>query len=152
MQPNLWRLPGDLDAMAADVVWRAPDLVTPQFIDSLTDQECRACGNYSHRTVTIALRTRSVPLLRDALLARAITELRFSDDWRCTLHELAPYHYVAEQLDIGAPALFAEIADRIADEEMSELFRGFGLRTGDVLRSFNWRTTPDPDGTDFLNV
>ena len=149
MEPNPARIPADKDADAEAVLERARGGVTADFLDGMNDAEAIALGRYGARYTTGALRRRSAPLLRDALLATAICEVVRGGDPRDAKVGLAVDYFVAQQLHVIPTELFDEVASLLPDGWVPDLLREFGSRTDITLEAFGWLLVETPDGPDF---
>ena len=152
VQPNLERIPGGGDARAERILHDLPPVIEAAAVSALDADDALALGRYGARQVVVALRTGSAGLLRDALMAAALSERLSMADPRDTMVGLAPYVYVARVLGMEPAQLFAEVADRLPAGDVAALLRGFGARTDVTLRSFGWRIVDTPDGPDLVPV
>jgi hypothetical protein len=107
-----------------------------------------ALGRYGARQPAIALRTRSPEILRAALLATGIAEVRDEGDPRDLMIGLALHHVVAQQLGQSPSALFDEVAARLPDGPVATLFREFGARQDIILKAFGWQLIQTANGPD----
>ena len=69
-------------------------------MNSLERRDVIALGRYGSRQPSIALRTGSPEILRAALLATGIAEVRDEGDPRDLMIGLALHHVIAQQLDL----------------------------------------------------
>jgi hypothetical protein len=148
MQPNLERIPGYDDARAEVIVRRAHDGVTPELMNSLERRDVLALGRYGSRQPSIALRTGSPEILRAALLATGIAEVRDEGDPRDLMIGLALHHVVAQQLDLSPSDLFDDVAARLPAGPVADLFREFGTRQDITLKAFGWQVIQTGNGPD----
>ncbi|AVT39256.1 hypothetical protein [Plantactinospora sp. BB1] len=149
MKPNLARIPGDRDAVAQAVLARAPRPVDPGFLASLDPSTALALGRYGVRLATIALRERSVALLRRSLLATGLGRCLRDDDDRDVMVGLALPWVVAQQLGASPATEFAAVADDLPDGHVAGLLRRFGARQDITLAAFGWEVVTTADGPDF---
>lgn len=149
MQPNLERIPGYDDVRAEAIVRRAHDGVTAELMDKLDSRDVLALGRYGTRQAATALRTRSPEILRAALLATGIAESRRENDPRDLMVNLALPHVVATKLGQSPVALFGDVAARLPDGPVADLFREFGARQDIALKAFGWRLIQTASGPDF---
>ncbi|MEV4771393.1 hypothetical protein [Micromonospora humida] len=152
MKPNLRRVSGSQDHLAVAILERAPGRMGQQFVDSLDPAIAVALGRYGVRAATRALRQHDPDLLRRSLLATGLAGCLEADDVRDLMVELALHWYVARQLDVPPEAVFADVADRLADDTVAEVLRTFGTRTDITLEAFGWQLVTTPDGPDFCPV
>jgi hypothetical protein len=148
MQPNMERIPGYDDARAEAIVRRAHERVTAELMNELDSRDVLALGRYGARQPTTALRTRSTEILRAALLATGIAEVRHEGDPRDMMIGLALHHVVAQQLGVSPPALFDDVAACLPDGPVAELFREFGARQDITLKAFGWQLIQTANGPD----
>lgn len=148
MPSNLERIPGYDDMRAEAIVRRAHDGVTAELMSDLGRRDVLALGRYGIRQVTIASRTRSPEILRSALLATGIAEVRDEGDPRDLMIGLALHHVVAQQLGQSPAAVFGQVAARLPDGSVAELFREFGARQDISLKAFGWQPVQTADGPD----
>ncbi len=148
MPSNLERIPGYDDTRAEAIVRRAHDGVTAELMNDLDRRDVLALGRYGIRQVTIALRARSPEILRSALLATGIAEIRHKGDLRDLMIGLALHHVVAQQLGQSPAAVFSEVAARLPDGPVAELFREFGARQDITLKAFGWQQVQTANGPD----
>ena len=116
----------------------------------MDDRACLALVRYGIRQPTVALRTSSVALLNDALLAAALDRLGPRDDPWDAMIDLALHHAVAQKLAVAPPVLFNQIAARLPDGPMPDLLRAFGARQDVTLEAFGWQLIQTPEGPDFV--
>jgi hypothetical protein len=135
---------------AEEILRRLPERVTVDVLESLDEPDMVACGYYGSRMPTVALRTRSPSLLRQALLAHAIATTMYEQDWRDTLVAQAKHHCVAQELGMSPATLFAEVADRLPAGEVTDRMRTFGARTDVTWQRFGWALVSTPDGPDIV--
>ncbi|WP_116950573.1 hypothetical protein [Jiangella endophytica] len=150
MRPNLERVPGEDDALAARILRDLPAVIDEAVLARLGRSAVLALGRYSARQVVVALRTRSAGQLRDALTAAAVCEQLGLADPRDTMVGLAPHLHVARELGLDAPRLFADVAGRLPAGDVATLVRTFGGRTDVRLPGFGWVLVDTPDGPDFV--
>lgn len=148
MQPNLERIPGYDDARAEVIVRRAQDGVTADLMNSLERRDVLALGRYGIRQISIALRTGSPEILRAALLATGIAEVRDGGDPRDLMIGVALHHVVARHLGLSPSALFDDVAARLPDGPVAVLFREFGARQDVTLKAFGWQLVQTASGPD----
>jgi len=148
MLPNLERIPGYDDARAEAIVRRAHDGVTAELMNGLNRRDVLALGRYGARQSTIALRASSPEVLRAALLATGIAEVRHEGDPRDLMIGVALHHVVARQLGQSPAALFDDVAARLPDGPVPELFREFGARQDITLQAFGWQLVQTANGPD----
>jgi hypothetical protein len=148
MRPNLERIPGYDDARAEAIVRRAHAGLTAELLNKLDSRDVLALGRYGTRQPAIALRTRSPEILRAALLATGIAEVRDEGDPRDLMIGLAMHHVVAQQLGQSPSALFDEVAARLPDGPVATLFREFGARQDIILKAFGWQLIQTANGPD----
>ena len=150
MKPNLARIPAAGDADARAILGLVRDGVTVDLLDCMNDRDAKALGRYGARTTTVALRRGSAGLLREALLATAISQaIRASDD-RDVMVGLATDYFVARQLGLVPAELFDDVASALPDGWMPDLLREFGARTDITLEAFGWLLVETADGPDFM--
>jgi hypothetical protein len=149
VEPNLQRVPGDRDWMVQAILTRARGSIDQEFLNGLDEEAWLSLGRYGIRQVTSALREGSVDLLRQALLATGLAACPRSDDERDTMVGLALPWVVAQQLEIPAAEVFADVADRLPDAAVAGLLREFGSRSDVTLQAFGWETVTTSDGPDF---
>ncbi|GHJ09038.1 hypothetical protein TPA0907_34050 [Micromonospora humidisoli] len=123
-----------------------------QFVDSLDPAVALALGRYGVRSATRALRQHDPDLLRRSLLATGLAGCLEDDDARDLMVGLALPWYVARQLHVPPEAMFTDVADRLPDGTVAEVFRTFGTRTDITLEAFGWQLVTTPDGPDFCPV
>lgn len=123
VEPNLARIPADGDAIAL--------------------------GRFGARHTTVALRRGSAALLRDALLATAISQVIRSDDPRDVMVGLAVDYFVAQQLGLVPAGLLGDVASCLPDGWVPDLLREFGARTDITLKAFGWLLVETAGGPDF---
>jgi hypothetical protein len=148
MQPNLERIPGYDDARAEAVVRRAQVGITAELMNRLDSRDVLALGRYGTRQPTIALRARSTEILRAALLATGIAQVRHESDPRDVMIGLTLHYVVAQQLGQSPPALFDDVAARLPDGPVAEMFREFGARQDVTLKAFGWQLVQTANGPD----
>jgi len=147
-RPNLERIPATGDWLARSILERAPLVVDPPYLDSLSEVEVRSVGRFGVRAATLALRGHDPDLLADALFGLALAAAARDDDWRDLMVGMALHFWVAGELALDAPALFGGVADRLPDTPVGEVVRTFGLRSDVTLGVFGWRVVDTPDGPD----
>lgn len=149
--PNLPEIPAGEDAVAEEILDLARDGVTADLLGCLVDRDLIALARYGARHRTAALRQGSIPLLRDALLARSISEVaRANGDDRDFMVSLAVYYFVAEQLGQSPGELFSDVAAHLPVGWVPDLLREFGARDDITLDAFGWLLIQTPDGPDFI--
>ncbi|MBO4164322.1 hypothetical protein [Micromonospora antibiotica] len=149
MQPNLDRIPGKQDHLAAAILTRAPRRLDQGFVGSLDPAVAVALGRYGIRLATLALRKRSPELLCRSVLATGLAACLEPADFRDLMEGLALPWCVAQQLDASPAAVFTDGADSLPDGPVAELIRTFGARTDITLEAFGWELVTTPDGPDF---
>ena len=107
-----------------------------------------ALGRYGTRQPNIALWARSREILRAALLATGIAEVRHENDPRDLMIGLALHHVVAQQLGLAPPSLFDDIAARLPHGPVADLFQAFGVRKDITLKAFGWQLVQTANGPD----
>lgn len=157
MKPNLARIPADGEALAREILERCQGSITDSFLDSLDDSCSLDLGRYGVRQATVALRTGSAGLLREALLAAALAALFDKAagggyDPRDTMVGLAIHVNVARMLGLTPAVLFDEVADVIPAGDVGTLLRTFDARSDVTLQAFGWRLVETPDGPDFVPI
>jgi hypothetical protein len=146
MRPNLERIPGYGDARAEVILRRAHDGVTAELMNTLGRRDVLALGRYGSRQPAIALRVRSLEILRGALLAIGIAQVRHESDPRDLMIGLALHHVVAQQLGQSPSAIFDDVAARLPDGPVAALFREFGARQDITLKAFGWQLVLTANG------
>jgi hypothetical protein len=126
-----------------------PPRITDEFLSSLDEEDRLACGRFAARMVIIALRTRSVELLAEALLADALSG-GFESDWRETMCSQSVHYVVARELGLSPVALFDSIADRLPPGDLADQMRQFGRRSDITLAAFGHELVETPDGPDLI--
>jgi hypothetical protein len=146
MRPNLERIPSYNDARAEAIVRCAHDGVTGELTNKLDRRDVLALGRHGARQPRSALRTRSPEILRAALLATAVAEVRDESDPR---PDDRP-----RDLPGGRPAarpapsaLFDDVPARLPDRPVV-LFREFGARQGITPSAFGWQLVQTVNGPD----
>jgi hypothetical protein len=130
MQPNLERIPGYDDVRAEAIIRRAHDGVTAELMNDLDRRDVLALDRYG------------------ILLATGIAEVRHEGDPRDLMIGLALHYVVAQQLGQSPPALFNDVAARLPDGSVAELFREFGARKDITLKAFGWQLVQTANGPD----
>lgn len=148
MPSNLERIPGYDDLRAEAIISRAHDGVTAELMNDLDRRDVLALGRFGIRQATIALRIRSPEILGAALLATGIAELRREGDPRDLMIGLAVHHVVAQQLGESPSAIFDDVAARLPNGSVAELFREFGARQDITLKAFGWQLVQTANGPD----
>jgi len=150
MSPNPPKASPGRETGAEEILELARGAVTVDLLGCLVDNDRIALTRYGWCQMTAALRQRSVPLLRDALLAVAIGEAisAYSDERDVMVH-LAVYHFVAGQLGQSPAELFDDVASRLPRGWVPDLLREFGNRQDITLDAFGWILNQTPDGPDF---
>jgi len=146
MQPKLARIPADGDTRAEQIIHRARAAVTSQLLEALTDRDLLALGRYGARQPTLALRQGSPALLRDALLATAISQLGRPRGPRDLMTGLAIHHLVAQQIGHDPATLFDEVATHLPHGSVATLLRDFGTRH-DITPRHSDGSSPKARGT-----
>jgi hypothetical protein len=149
VKPNLARIPADGDAGAKAILDLARDGVTVDLLGCMIDSDAKALGWYGARNTTVALRRGSAGLLREALLAIAISQAIHASDDRDVMVGLATGYFVAEQLGLAPPELFDDVASSLPDGWVPDLLREFGARIDITLEAFGWLLVETADGPDF---
>ena len=150
MKPNLERIPADRDADAKAILELTRDGVTVDLLGCMIDSDANALGRYGVRNTTVALRRGSAALLREALLATAISQLIQAGDERDVMVGMATHYFVAQQLGLLPAELFNDVASFLPDGRVPDLVRKFGARTDITLKSFGWLLVETADGPDFM--
>jgi hypothetical protein len=117
------------------------------FSESLTPHGRRSLGRFMLRAPMLALRGQDAAMLRHGLLIQSLLEQRVQD-WRDDLVALAPYYYVARELNVVPVELFDEAAS-YAVPELAQVLSRFGRRTDVTLGVFGWRRIETPEGPTF---
>jgi hypothetical protein len=117
-------------------------------MNSLERRDVLALGRYGSRQPSIALRPGSPEILRAALLATGIAEVRDGGDPRDPMIGLALDHVVAQQLGLSPSALFDDVVARLPDGPGADLFRKFGARQNITLKAFGWQLVQTASGPD----
>jgi hypothetical protein len=63
---------------------------------------------------------------------------------------LALGYFVAQELGLAPAEPFGDVASRLPDGWVPDLFREFGTRTDVTLEAFGWTLVHTPDGPDFM--
>jgi hypothetical protein len=147
--PDPQRVASGEDAAAEEILALARDGVTADLLGCLVSRDAIALARYGSRQVTRALRTRSVALLHDALLASAIAAtVRLSDE-RDVMVSMARHYYVAQQLGHDPAEVFDAAVSGLPDGPVRDLFRAFGTRKDVTLEAFGWQLVQTDDGPGF---
>jgi hypothetical protein len=149
VEPNLARIPADRDAEAEAILELARGGVTADLLSCMNDRDAIALGRYGARHTTVALRRGSAALLREALLATAISQAIHDGDDRDMMVGLATHYFVAQQLGLVPAELFNDVASSLPNGWVPDLLREFGARTDITLEAFGWLLVKTPDGPDF---
>jgi hypothetical protein len=148
----LVRIPSDGDADAEAVLELARSGVTADLLGCLNGADVIALNRYGARHAVVALRRASAALLRDALLAYAISQVVRNGDDRDVMVGLAVFYFVAQQVGLVPSDLFDEIASCLPDGWVPDLLREFGARQDITLGAFAWQLVQTPEGPDFLST
>jgi len=152
VEPDQARTAASQGADAKVILELARDGVTVDLLACINDSDAIALARYGASGSTAALRRRSGPLLRDALLAKAICHLIRRDDPRDVMVGLAIDHFVAQQLGLQPAELFDDVASSLPNGWVPDLFREFGARTDITLDAFGWLLVETADGPDFTSA
>ena len=148
--PNLERVPGDLDDVAAELLDALPDVVDVEHLERLTRDEVLALGRLGTRSPSLALRSGSTSILAIGLLSTAVGRAASPTDPRDVMVGLALYVDAAHRLGMDSHALFDATARRLGSHPISGLLRTFGARQDVTLETFGWKLVEPTDGPDYL--
>jgi hypothetical protein len=104
---------------------------------------------FAIRAPTLALHQRNTELLREGLLAMAVSDAIQSQETKDSSMWLALYYVSSQRLGASPSVLFGEVADRVASTPFSNLIRNFGNRPSVTLSEFGWIELEGSSGPDF---
>lgn len=126
----------DLDDQARSILRDTPSIVDSNYAKTIDHQSQDALDFFSVRSPTLALHAGSGEILREGMLAMAVSDALHPQEIDDKTNQCALYFVCAQRLGISPQKLFDETADRVDSPKFQKLMREFGHRQFVTLSEF----------------